>query len=59
MFDAEHFFDGYKNNKDYALSCLKAAYDNGADGLFFVIQMGVRYHKKLVKLFQIYPNNPQ
>ena len=30
MFDAEHFFDGYKNNKDYALSCLKAAYDNGA-----------------------------
>ena len=30
MFDAEHFFDGYKNNKDYALSCLKTAYDNGA-----------------------------
>ncbi len=30
MFDAEHFFDGYKHNKDYALSCLKAAYDNGA-----------------------------
>jgi 2-isopropylmalate synthase len=30
MFDAEHFFDGYKNNKDYAISCIKAAYDNGA-----------------------------
>ena len=30
MFDAEHFFDGYKNNKDYALSCIKTAYDNGA-----------------------------
>ncbi len=30
MFDAEHFFDGYKNNKDYALSCIKSAYDNGA-----------------------------
>ena len=30
MFDAEHFFDGYKNNKDYALSCIKAAYENGA-----------------------------
>ena len=29
MFDAEHFFDGYKNNKDYAISCIKAAYDNG------------------------------
>ncbi len=30
MFDAEHFFDGFKNNKEYALSCIKAAYDNGA-----------------------------
>jgi len=30
MYDAEHFFDGYKGNPDYALSCLKAAHDNGA-----------------------------
>ncbi len=30
MFDAEHFFDGYKSNPEYAISCLKAAYDNGA-----------------------------
>ncbi len=30
MFDAEHFFDGYKSNPDYALSCIKAAYDQGA-----------------------------
>jgi 2-isopropylmalate synthase len=30
LFDAEHFFDGYKANPDYALSCLKAAYDEGA-----------------------------
>jgi 2-isopropylmalate synthase len=30
MFDAEHFFDGYKANKDYAVNCLKAAYDAGA-----------------------------
>ncbi len=30
MFDAEHFFDGFKNNKNYALSCIQAAYDNGA-----------------------------
>lgn len=27
LFDAEHFFDGYKANSDYALECLKAAYD--------------------------------
>ena len=29
-FDAEHFFDGYKANSDYAIQCLKAAVDNGA-----------------------------
>ncbi len=30
LFDAEHFFDGYKSNPDYALDCLKAAYGAGA-----------------------------
>lgn len=30
LFDAEHFFDGYKANRTYALACLKAAYDAGA-----------------------------
>ena len=30
MFDAEHFFDGFKANPDYALRCIKAAYENGA-----------------------------
>ena len=30
IFDAEHFFDGYKANPDYALSCIKAAHDAGA-----------------------------
>lgn len=30
MFDAEHFFDGYRANPDYALAALKAALDNGA-----------------------------
>ena len=30
IFDAEHFFDGYKSNPNYALKCLKSAYDQGA-----------------------------
>ena len=30
MFDAEHFFDGYKSNPEYAVACLKAALDGGA-----------------------------
>ena len=30
LFDAEHFFDGYRANPSYALSCLKAALEAGA-----------------------------
>ncbi|PIE13881.1 MAG: citramalate synthase [Rhodobacterales bacterium] len=30
LFDAEHFFDGYKSNPDYALEAVKAAHDAGA-----------------------------
>ncbi len=30
LYDAEHFFDGYKNNSDYALNSLKRALDSGA-----------------------------
>ncbi|HEX8986937.1 MAG TPA: citramalate synthase [Rhodocyclaceae bacterium] len=33
VFDAEHFFDGYKANPDYALQTLAAAADAGADSL--------------------------
>ena len=31
IFDAEHFFDGYRSNPEYALECLKAAAAGGAD----------------------------
>ncbi|HEY1721344.1 MAG TPA: citramalate synthase [Magnetospirillaceae bacterium] len=30
MFDAEHFFDGWKANKPFALDCIKAAHNAGA-----------------------------
>jgi 2-isopropylmalate synthase len=30
MLDCEHFFDGYKENSEFALACAKAAYDSGA-----------------------------
>ncbi|MAG72195.1 MAG: citramalate synthase [Acidobacteria bacterium] len=33
VYDAEHFFDGFKDNKDYALQCLSKAYEAGADCL--------------------------
>jgi 2-isopropylmalate synthase len=31
IYDAEHFFDGFKNNKDYTLETLAAAISTGAD----------------------------
>ncbi|MEP2775296.1 MAG: citramalate synthase [Luteolibacter sp.] len=33
VYDAEHFFDGYKDNAEHALSTLKAAADGGASCL--------------------------
>jgi 2-isopropylmalate synthase len=31
FFDAEHFFDGYKNNSEYALLSIKTAHEAGAE----------------------------
>jgi 2-isopropylmalate synthase len=31
FFDAEHFFDGYRDNPDFALSTLRVAHDAGAE----------------------------
>jgi 2-isopropylmalate synthase len=33
IFDAEHFFDGYKDNANYALACLRIAHAAGADSI--------------------------
>ncbi|MCX6029536.1 MAG: citramalate synthase [Chloroflexi bacterium] len=33
FYDAEHFFDGYKANPDYALATVRAAYGAGADAV--------------------------
>ena len=33
VFDAEHFFDGYKANADYARACARAASEAGADSI--------------------------
>jgi 2-isopropylmalate synthase len=31
VYDAEHFFDGWRDDRDYALACLRAAADAGAE----------------------------
>ena len=33
VFDAEHFFDGYAANPDYAMACVAAASESGADSI--------------------------
>ncbi|HPD17614.1 MAG TPA: citramalate synthase [Planctomycetota bacterium] len=33
FFDAEHFFDGFRHNRDYALACVRAAQEAGAETL--------------------------
>ncbi len=33
IFDAEHFFDGFKSNPDYALACIRMAHETGADSI--------------------------
>ena len=48
LFDAEHFFDGYKANPQYALSCVKAAYDLGRDGLCFATPTAEHYRMRLI-----------
>lgn len=35
IYDAEHWFDGYKNNREYALLTLKTAWQAGAEWLVF------------------------
>ena len=35
IYDAEHYFDGYKENASYALKTLKAALEAGADAVVF------------------------
>jgi 2-isopropylmalate synthase len=42
FFDAEHFFDGYKANPEYALECLHVAAQSGADVLVLCDTRGGR-----------------
>jgi len=43
IFDAEHFFDGFKADADYALSVLKAAEDSGASTIVLCDTRGAAF----------------
>src|SRR3954470_8913314 len=50
VYDAEHFFDGYRADRDYALSTLRAARQAGARTLVLCDTNGGTLTKDLVKI---------
>ncbi|MEF2144489.1 MAG: citramalate synthase [Desulfovibrionaceae bacterium] len=52
FFDAEHFFDGYKANPEFALNCLKAAHEAGADVLVLCDTNGGTLTGELAEIIQ-------
>ena len=51
LFDAEHFFDGYKNNKEYSLNSIKRAYDAGANWIILCDTNGGTLPHELENIF--------
>ncbi len=49
FFDAEHFFDGFRDNAEYALECLRAAAEAGADCLVLCDTNGGTITSKVVE----------
>ena len=56
FFDAEHFFDGYKENPDYSLLCLKAAYNAGASRIILCDTNGGTLPSEIGKITEIVVN---
>ncbi len=50
FFDAEHFFDGYKINKEYSLQVLKIAVDAGAECIILCDTNGGTMPKDIVSI---------
>lgn len=51
VFDAEHFFDGYKSNSKYALKTIEAAIEGGADWIVLCDTNGGTLPDELEKIF--------
>ncbi|MDY6851992.1 MAG: citramalate synthase [Thermodesulfobacteriota bacterium] len=52
FFDAEHFFDGFKGDPEYALAALKAALAGGADCLVLCDTNGGTLTSEIVKIIK-------
>lgn len=53
FFDAEHFFDGFKANRDYALQVLKNAHTAGADTLVLCDSNGGTLPSEVTEIVQV------
>ncbi|MFT4303229.1 MAG: citramalate synthase [Candidatus Woesearchaeota archaeon] len=60
FFDAEHFFDGYKDNKKYTLKVINTAFNAGADAVIMCDTNGGCLPQEIKKIFQdirkLFPN---
>jgi 2-isopropylmalate synthase len=52
IYDAEHFFDGYKAHPDYALCCLRAAQEAGAERLILCDTNGGTLPHEIAEIFR-------
>jgi 2-isopropylmalate synthase len=52
IYDAEHFFDGYKRNSPYAWKTLKGAIDGGADAIVLCDTNGGSMPEEIRKIMQ-------
>ena len=50
LFDAEHFFDGYRTNSDYALRVIRAAHEAGAERLVLCDTNGGTLPRRIVNV---------
>lgn len=50
FFDAEHFFDGYKNNPEYAVKAIETAYKSGAERIIFCDTNGGCINTEIYKI---------
>jgi 2-isopropylmalate synthase len=52
IYDAEHWFDGYKKNPEYAIKTLKTALESGAEWLVFCDTNGGTLPHEITKIVQ-------
>jgi len=53
IFDAEHFFDGYRVNPEYAIKTLKAAAESGAEGIVLCDTNGGNFPDRIVEVTKL------